>query len=87
VVQRQYLKQLYARSLLLEERFGRSVTRGVIYFSRQMEPRVVEVSHEDKRGVLRDIGHIRDMITREAIPPRVSPKKCGYCEVKKYCVS
>jgi len=51
-----------------------------------MEPRTVEASHEDKRGVLRDIEHIRDMITREAIPTRVSPEKCGYCEVKKYCV-
>jgi len=87
MVQRQYLKQLYAYALLLEHRFKRNVARGVIYFSKQMEPRIVEVSHEDKQGVLRDIEHIRNMITKEAIPPQVSPEKCGYCEVKKYCIN
>ncbi|MGQ9680610.1 MAG: CRISPR-associated protein Cas4 [Candidatus Bathyarchaeia archaeon] len=86
LVQRQYLKQLYAYALLLEEKFKRNVTRGVIYFSKQMEPRVVEISHEDKRNVLRDIEHIRSMMTREVPPPAVSLEKCGYCEVKKYCV-
>ncbi|MBS7630104.1 CRISPR-associated protein Cas4 [Candidatus Bathyarchaeota archaeon] len=86
LIQRQYLKQLYAYALLLEQRYGRKVTRGVIYFSKQMETRVLEVSYEDKQGVLRDIERIRSMIAREATPPAVSHEKCGYCEVKKYCI-
>ena len=85
-LQRQYLKQIYAYAILLEKRYGGEVTRGVIYFSKQMESRVVEVSHEDKQGVIRDIERIRSMIAKEAIPQAVSPEKCGYCEVKKYCI-
>lgn len=76
MVQRQYLKQLREPTLLLEQRYQIYVTSGIIYFSKQMELRVVEVSHEDKQGVLRDIERIRSMIAREATPPAASPEKC-----------
>ena len=60
------------------------VTRGVIYFSKQMEPRIVDITHEDKQTIVRDIEHIRNMIASEEVP-RQNPSRCGYCEVKKYC--
>jgi len=85
ILHRRYLKQLYAYALLLEDEFGTDVRRGVVYFSKQREPRTVEITDEDKQGVLRDIAQIRRMIASEEIP-RPNPERCGYCEVKKYCV-
>jgi CRISPR-associated exonuclease Cas4 len=84
LLHRRYLKQLYAYALLLDHEFGTEVRRGVIYFSKQREPRTVEITDEDKQGVLRDIAQIRRIIASEEIP-RPNPERCGYCEVKKYC--
>lgn len=84
LLHRRYLKQLYAYALLLEDEFETDVRRGVVYFSKQREPRTVEITDEDKQGVLRDIAQIRRIIASEEVP-RPNPERCGYCEVKKYC--
>jgi len=86
IVHRQYRKQLHAYALLLDHHFKTNVKRGIIYFSKQREPRIIDISHEDKQGILRDIAEIRRLIANEAIPRAVSSEKCSYCEVKKYCV-
>lgn len=85
-IQSQYRKQLCAYALLLEQHFKAQVRRGVIYFSLQKEPKVITILREDKEAVLRDIDHIRDLISKEIVPRGVSPEKCEYCEVRKYCV-
>lgn len=84
--QRHYLKQLYAYAFLLEEYTGRPVKRGVIYFSQQREPRLVEITHSDKEAIKRDVEAIVKMIAEESPPRMVSPEKCRYCEAQKYCV-
>ncbi|HDQ06988.1 MAG TPA: CRISPR-associated protein Cas4 [Candidatus Bathyarchaeota archaeon] len=86
VVQRQYRKQLHAYALLLDYRFDTNVTRGIIYFSKQHKTRVVEVTSEDKKALLRDIENINKMITNETIPKKVHQQKCKYCEVQKFCI-
>jgi len=85
VIQRQYLKQLYAYALLLDYKFDTNVTRGVIYYAKQHQVRVVEITDEDKKGLIRDITRIKRLISSETMPKKVSQEKCGYCEVKKYC--
>jgi len=84
-VQRQYRKQLHAYALLLDHKFNTNVTRGVIYFAKQHRLRLVRITGEDKKTLLREVDEIRMMISTEATPRKVSPEKCGYCEVKKYC--
>ncbi len=86
VVQRHYRKQLYAYALLLDYRFNTSVTRGIIYFAKQREVQHVKVTNENKKSLLRAIQRIKDMMSTEEIPKKVAKNKCGYCEVKKYCV-
>jgi CRISPR-associated exonuclease Cas4 len=86
IPQRHYLKQLYAYALLLEEHTGKPVKRGVIYFSQQREPRLVEITHSDKEAIKRDIETIVKMVEGESPPRQVSPEKCRYCEVQRYCV-
>lgn len=85
ILHRRYLKQLYAYALLLDHELRTGVRRGVVYFSKQREARTVEISDEDKQGVLRDVVLIRRIIASEEIP-RPNPERCGYCEVRKYCV-
>ncbi len=86
IPQRHYLKQLYSYALLLEEWGGRVVKRGVIYFSQQKKPGIVDITREDKDSILRDIETIEGMLANEEPPRGVSPEKCRYCEVAKYCI-
>ncbi len=86
VPQRHYLKQLYSYALLLEEWDGRAVKRGIIYFSQQKKPVIVEITSEDKESIMRDIQAIERMLASEEPPRAVSPEKCRYCEVEKYCI-
>ena len=84
-VQRQYRKQLQAYAMLLDSKFNTNVTRGVIYFAKQHRLRLVKITGEDKKNLLREINNIREMMSNEAMPQKVSQEKCGYCEVRKYC--
>jgi len=86
VPQRQYLKQLCAYALLLEEWGKKPVKRGLIYFSQQKKIHSIDISHEDKESIKRDVKIIEKMLDSESPPRPVSPEKCRYCEVKKYCV-
>jgi CRISPR-associated exonuclease Cas4 len=85
-VQLQYRKQLHAYAVLLDYWFKTRVKRGVLYFSQQHELRVVEISEEDKEALKRSTDQIRRIIASETVPRKVSPEKCQYCEVRKYCV-
>jgi len=85
-VQLQYRKQLHAYALLLDYWFKTRVKRGVLYFAQQREVRTIEISEEDKEALKRSIDQIKKIISSEVTPRRVSPEKCQYCEVKKYCV-
>jgi CRISPR-associated exonuclease Cas4 len=85
-LQRHYLKQLYAYALLLEEWGGVPVKKGLIYFAQQKKSIAVEIAPEDKESILRDMKIIEQMLLSEEPPRAVSPEKCSYCEVKKYCI-
>ncbi|MGF3499557.1 MAG: CRISPR-associated protein Cas4 [Candidatus Methanosuratincola sp.] len=85
-VHRHYRKQLVAYSVLLERRFGTVVSRGILYFTKQREPVEVGISAEDKAALLKDLEAIRRVLEGESIPRKVSERKCGYCEVARYCV-
>ncbi|MFA5868217.1 MAG: CRISPR-associated protein Cas4 [Candidatus Bathyarchaeia archaeon] len=84
--QRHYLKQLYAYALLLEEWGGAPVKKGIIYFAQQKKSIAVDITRDDKESVMRDIAVIERMLSSEEPPRAVSPEKCSYCEVKKYCM-
>jgi len=84
-VQRQYRKQLQAYAMLLDSKFKTNVARGIIYFAKQHQLRLVKITGEDKKSLLREVEAIRRMFSEESAPAKVSPEKCSYCEVKKYC--
>lgn len=78
-------KQLYAYALLLEKRYGKKVRRGVLYFPEQNEEKIITIDYREKIDVMRDIKKIKELIKSEKIPPKSDERKCGYCEMKKYC--
>jgi CRISPR-associated exonuclease Cas4 len=85
-VQRQYRKQIVAYAVLLDYVFGVRTKRGMIYFPQQKEAVEVSVSEEDKQCLMKDVEAIRQILMREKIPRKVAEERCGYCEVKRYCV-
>lgn len=85
-VRRHWKKQLTAYSLLLDREYGTEVEKGVIYYPEQNKNITVDITEEDKEFLLLDIERVRQLIESERIPRKVSEKKCGYCEVKRYCV-
>lgn len=85
-VQRHYRKQLVAYSFLIESAFQTKVTRGVLYFSKQKKSVIVPLLAEDRDSFQKDLESIRRILRGESIPRKVSERKCGYCEVARFCV-
>lgn len=79
--------QLTAYSLLAEENFGKRVERAFIYIVSEKEMlKEVKISAEDKKALLRLLEEIRILLESEKYPQAIKSKKCGYCEVEKFCV-
>ncbi|MEM2619440.1 MAG: Dna2/Cas4 domain-containing protein, partial [Candidatus Hadarchaeales archaeon] len=79
-------KQVIAYALLLESEFKRSVRRAILYFLPARKAAELRIGSEDKEMLRRDLEKIRKMLETDSLPPKASKEKCGYCEVRKYCL-
>ncbi len=78
--------QLTAYSILAEENFGKKVERAFIYIVSEKETlKEVKISAEDKEALLRLLEEIGILLESEKYPQATKSKKCGYCEVEKFC--
>ena len=84
-VTRAWKKQLVAYAVLLERALGRRVNRGLIFLLPSKRVLWVKLTIEDKRELLKDLERMRRVIDSDALPPKVSKERCGYCEVAKFC--
>jgi len=84
-VQKHYKKQLTAYAILLDRRFNTNVRRGIVRFAKQRKSVQIPITWQDKKTLIAELQHIRRLLNSETIPRPTSPKKCRYCEVKKYC--
>lgn len=75
--------QMTAYSILVEEMFGRSVKRAYIFLNGNL--REITISPDDKRNLERILDQIWQVIEKETYPPVTKSKKCGYCEMQKFC--
>ncbi|MCX8182039.1 MAG: CRISPR-associated protein Cas4 [Candidatus Methanomethyliaceae archaeon] len=80
-------RQLAAYALLIDAQFSTNTKRGIIYFPEQNKEVVVNITKEDKDGVLADLEKIRKLIKEERLPRQVCFKRCSYCEYLKICRS
>lgn len=78
-------KQMVAYAVLLEKRFGVRISRGMIYLLPSKRVLWVNITNDDKVALSQDLEKMRKVINSDAVPPKVSSEKCGYCEVKKFC--
>lgn len=77
--------QLTAYASLVEENFGVCVKKGYIYLvgKRFLD---VEIDAESKRRLRKIVKDVESVIVEEKYPRAARSKKCGYCEVKDFCV-
>ncbi len=75
--------QMTAYSLLVEEKFGKTVKKAFIFLNGKLKE--VQITPEDKRNLERILEQIRQLIESESYPAVEKSKKCGYCEMQKFC--
>ena len=84
-IQRQWKKQLTAYALLLEHKYGKKISKGILYFTEQNKTIPVEITEEDKTFLKKDIERLNQLLKNELIPRKTDETKCKYCEVARYC--
>lgn len=79
--------QLTAYAILAEENFDKRVDKAFIYLVSEKETlKEVNISLEDKKALIGLLERIRELLESEKYPMATKSKKCGYCEVEKFCV-
>jgi CRISPR-associated exonuclease Cas4 len=84
-VTRAWRKQMVAYALLLERALRKRVDRGMIFLLPSKRVLWVKLTAEDKSELSKDLERMRKVINSDALPPKVSQERCGYCEVAKFC--
>ena len=81
-----YISQLAAYALLLEEKYGKKIERGFFYLIPQKRILPVMIKEKDKEKVTESIEKMKDIIAREHFPPPAKGEgKCTDCEWKNFC--
>lgn len=78
--------QLTAYALLVEERYGRPVRRGFVYFILTKRAQEVVITSGMRRYVLRVLNEIRENVARERLPEGTRVLgRCRECEFLNFC--
>lgn len=84
-ISRAWRKQMVAYAVLLERKLGVRIKRGLIYTLPAKRMLWVNLTPEDKLELVKDLDRMRRVVDSDALPPKVSRERCGYCEVAKFC--
>ncbi len=78
--------QLAAYALLLEERWGVRVRRGLIYHIPLRQVEAVPITPALRRGVAQAVRAMQEMVLGEQMPPSpASRRPCVSCEFRRFC--
>jgi len=81
-----YLGQIAAYALLLEERYCTNVDKGFFYHIPLKKTMPVIITGEDKMKVLKSIEGMKNLILNESFPPATKNRgKCIDCEWRNFC--
>jgi len=75
--------QLTAYSVLVEENFGTNVKKAGIFLNGKLKE--IQITPNDKRALERVLEQIWGIMESESYPKATKSKKCGYCEMQKFC--
>jgi len=81
------LAQLAAYALLVEDNYGKTVKRGILFYGEDGGKYVATIDDSLRRLVLRAVDKIRRMIVEEKPPSGRSFDKCGSCWYSRVCWS
>lgn len=78
--------QLVGYALLVEERYGKPVRRGFVYFIPLKRAQEVIITPNMRRYVTRLLREMREMLRGEVLPPATGQQgRCVDCEYRRYC--
>uniref|UniRef100_A0A7J2TG18 CRISPR-associated exonuclease Cas4 n=1 Tax=Archaeoglobus fulgidus TaxID=2234 RepID=A0A7J2TG18_ARCFL len=75
--------QMTAYSVLVEEKFEKTVKKAFLFLNGKL--REIHITPDDKKNLERILEQIWRLIESENYPPAIKSKKCGYCEMQKFC--
>ncbi|MBI3921452.1 MAG: CRISPR-associated protein Cas4 [Armatimonadetes bacterium] len=78
--------QLCAQALCLEEMLGVEVGRGAIYHHSSRRRRVVEFTPELRALTEKTVADVREMLTKQEVPPPVNDERCEECSLWDACL-
>ncbi|MBS7612587.1 CRISPR-associated protein Cas4 [Candidatus Bathyarchaeota archaeon] len=84
-VKRDHRLQLASYALMVEENFGRTVKRAVVYYTRAKKLLSTPLDEDIKNEAKRTLKSIFHMISEEELPKAVKHKRCINCGFKDYC--
>jgi CRISPR-associated exonuclease Cas4 len=77
--------QLAAQSICLEEMFDRQIDRGAIFHAKSKRRRELIIDTALKSRVVAVVTNIRDMLSRQKLPPPVNDERCTECSMHDIC--
>ncbi|MDK2795302.1 MAG: CRISPR-associated exonuclease Cas4 [Archaeoglobaceae archaeon] len=75
--------QMTAYSLLVEEKFDKIVKKACIFLNGKLKE--IPITPEDKKNLERVLEQIWLLLETEKYPTVIKSKKCGYCEMQRFC--
>lgn len=83
---RDHKLQLASYALMVEEAFGKSVKRAVVYYTRARKLTYIPMDESLKKHVRYILASMERIASKEEVPrPMVKPSRCINCGFKHYC--
>ena len=84
-IKRDHKLQLASYALMIEENFGKTVKRAVVYYTRARKLLTVPLDENVKNEARRILNAIDNIISNEEQPKTAKSKHCVNCGFKEYC--
>ncbi|MCD3245459.1 CRISPR-associated protein Cas4 [Clostridium botulinum C] len=78
--------QMTVQAMLLEEKLGRSINKGYIYYVGSKERIEIKITDKLKQEIIQAINCIRNLYDSMIIPDGVDDNRCKYCSIKNICL-
>ena len=77
--------QLCAQALCLEYMLGLHIPRGFFFYGRPRRREAVHLDDDLRAQTGEIIASVREIVSKQVVPPAKYMKKCGSCSLERYC--
>lgn len=78
--------QLALQAMLLEEKLGKAIPKGCIYYVGSKERVEVKITSEIRKEIVETIDNIKKLYETMSIPEGVNDKRCKQCSIINICL-